>query len=102
MHANAVTQRLAKGIQFDFEDIALLGLEAVRERQRGGTEEVHMHVARTQELGVFEMVVFEVFQAVAHVCLAAEKLLLPDHLMPTADTAGDRKSTRLHSSPEKA
>nr|GFD19589.1 hypothetical protein [Tanacetum cinerariifolium] len=57
-------------------------------------EIVNVHIARAQELGVLEMVEFEVGQAVAHVVFATEKLLLPDHLAVALDAAHAGQVTR--------
>ena len=50
-----------------------------------------MHIARHEELAVFEVVVFEVFQAVAHIGLATEEFVLPDDLAVAQDAAGARQ-----------
>jgi hypothetical protein len=46
---------------------------------------MHVYIARAQELRVLEVVVFKVFQAVAHVVFTAEKLFFPDYLVPAQD-----------------
>src|SRR5690349_20166701 len=49
---NAVAQRLAEGVEADFEGVARARLDAVGERQRGGAEVMHVDIAGAQELGV--------------------------------------------------
>ena len=71
--------------------IPRLGTYTVGERQGGGAEEVNVHIARREELAVFEVVIFKVFEAVAHIGLAAKKFVLPDHLAVTQDAAGTRQ-----------
>ena len=83
-----VDQRCAELGLTDFEDITRLRTNAVCKRQCRRPEEVDVHIPRTQELTVLEMVVFEVFQAVAHVRFATEKLVLPQHFAITQDTTG--------------
>src|SRR5271155_2745291 len=39
----AVAQRQAEGLGLDLENVALLGLDPVAERERRGAEEMHMH-----------------------------------------------------------
>ncbi|VXB96765.1 hypothetical protein PSEUDO8O_20332 [Pseudomonas sp. 8O] len=94
VNADAIAQRLAQRIETDLEGIARLRLDAVGERQRRGAEEVHMHIAGTQELAILEVVVLEVLQAVAHVVLTGEELLLPQHLVAPTNTADAGQVTR--------
>jgi hypothetical protein len=75
---DAIDQRRAELGLADFEDVARLR-RMPSANDRVAVPKNDMYVARTQELAVFEVVVFEVGQAVAHVRLAAEKLLLPKH-----------------------
>ncbi|RMP78665.1 hypothetical protein ALQ16_204009 [Pseudomonas syringae pv. actinidiae] len=49
---------------------------------------MHMYVTRPEELGVFEVVILKVFQAVAHVGLAAEEFFFPQYFAITPDAAG--------------
>ncbi len=53
-----------------------------------------MHVTRPEELRVLEVVVFKVFQAVAHVRFATEELFLPQHLAIAPDPTGARQALR--------
>ena len=88
---DAIDQRCAEFGLADFENVTRLGANAIGERQGRGAEKVNVHVARAQKLAVLEVVVFEVRQAVAHVGLATEELVLPQHFTVTQDAAGARK-----------
>src|SRR5471030_1459984 len=84
----------------DFKHVTRLGADAIGEGQGRGAEEVNVHVPRSQELAVFEVVVFKVFKAVAHVGLAAEELVLPQHLTITQDAAGACQVLRQFTDPK--
>jgi len=77
-----------------------LRANAVGKRQGSGAKKVDMHIARAQELAVFEVVIFEVFQAVAHVGFAAEKLALPQHLAIAHDAAAASQMLRQLANPQ--
>ncbi len=55
---------------------------------------MHMHVTGPEELCVLEVVVFKVFQAVAHVRFATEELFFPQHLAVAPDPTGARQALR--------
>ena len=86
--ADTVFQRGAERIEADLESITRLGFNPVGERQRGGTEVMHVNITRAQELRVLEVVEFEIGQTVAHVVFAAEKLFFPDRFAIARDAAG--------------
>ncbi|MCY1435625.1 hypothetical protein D9M71_517260 [compost metagenome] len=71
-----------------------LGLDVVGHRQGGRTEEVHVHIAGPQKLAVLEVVVLKVIQAVAHVVLATQEFLFPEHLAVSPDPAGTDQVAR--------
>ena len=75
-------------------------LDPVGEGQRGGTEVMHVDVARTEELRVLEMVVLEVLQAVAHVVLAGKERLLPEHFAVAQDPALALQVARQFADPQ--
>src|SRR5690242_3642828 len=70
----------------DFEDIPGLGLDAGNEAQRGGAKVVDVEVAGTPEVGVFEMVMLDIGDGVAHVRLAGQERRGPE-LLAVADDA---------------
>ncbi|MNR54536.1 hypothetical protein D3C85_1747390 [compost metagenome] len=49
---------------------------------------MHVNITGTQKLRVFEVVKFEVGQAMAHVVFTAEKFLFPNRFAIAFDAAG--------------
>src|SRR3990167_315982 len=95
-----VDQRRAELGLTDLEHITLPGANAVGKGQGRGAEKMNVHVPRTQELAVLEMVVLKVLEAVAHVGLAAEELVLPQHFTVTQDAAGASQMCRQFADPQ--
>ena len=73
--------------QIHLEDVAGLRLDAVDEAHRRGAEEMQVHVAGHAVLRILEVVILEIRERVAHVRLAREERLLPDHRAIAADAA---------------
>src|SRR5687768_6239254 len=69
--ADRVAQRAAEVLERDDHLVAVFESHAVFEAEQVGAEEVNVDVARVAVLGVFEMVVLEVRERVAHPFLAA-------------------------------
>jgi len=82
-----IAQGRAEGGSADLKDVAILGLDAVGDRQRRGAEIVDVEITRTAEAIVLEVMIFEVGQRVAHVGLAGQEGLLPDRLTLSHDAA---------------
>nr|GEU28270.1 hypothetical protein [Tanacetum cinerariifolium] len=63
-----------------FAGFAFLDHDVVGHAQGGGAEEVDVHIARTVEQRVLEVVVLQVGDGVRHILLAAEERLFPAYL----------------------
>ena len=75
-----VAQRSPKCRYTDFEFVTFLCFHAVCKAQRRCAKKVHVQISGTTELGIFEMVMFEVRDGVTHIVLACHESLLPDRL----------------------
>ena len=73
--------------RLDLEHVACLGREPFGEGEGRRAEEMDVHIARTPEEVVFEVVALEVGEAVAHVGLARKKGALPDRRPAAQDAA---------------
>lgn len=92
--AQRIAQRRAECRQLDLEHVARLHLHVVGKAQRGGAEEVQVHIARATVRGVLEVVVFQVGQRVAHIVLASDERFFPQHLLATDDAAAAAQVAR--------
>lgn len=69
----------------DFEDIFWSSFDFVGEGQCGGIEVMYVDVVWMEELCVFEMVVFEVFQVVVYVVFVGKECLLLEYFVVVQD-----------------
>ena len=92
---NRVAERRPEFRRMNFKLVSRPGPDAVCERQGGGAEEMDVHAAGTQELRVFEMMVFQVFQRMAHIVFAGKKRFFPDRF-PIADYPADASDVGRH------
>src|SRR4051812_22729424 len=76
-YLQSVAQRPPELGYLDLEHVAGLGLEPVRKAERRCAEEMGVHVARTAEQRVLEVVALQVLDTVRHVALARQERLLP-------------------------
>src|SRR5579859_2300404 len=78
--AKRVAQRPPELGRLDLEYVADLGFELLGEAAGSGAEEMHVHIAGMAKVAVFEMMVFEISDGMAHVCFAREPVFCPDFL----------------------
>ena len=83
-----IAHRQGEGRGGDFEHIAFLRCDAIAERQRRRAEEMDMDVAGTAEQVIFEMMMFQIGEAVRHIAFARQERLFPDRDAIAQDAAG--------------
>ncbi len=75
---NPVLQRASHPYPVDFHHVVLLQENILSEAQSIGSEEVDVRVAGTAVLGILEVMVLQIFNAVAHVGIPRFDRLGPD------------------------
>ncbi len=78
LFVDGISQRAAKAFETNFGDISFSEDNAFAEGERVGSVEVDVNTARLTVPGEFEVMMFEVGQAVAHVFFSACDLLMPE------------------------
>ena len=76
---------MAKPWSRDFKTVAGLGYDACIPAQRGGAEEVAVHIARPTEDAVLKMMMFQAGNGVRHMIFPGQKWLLPESLSISFD-----------------
>src|SRR5437879_710026 len=83
--ANRVAQSAPEAVKTDLHDVFIVQPNAFTETQTVGAEEMHMHVSWLAMLLEFEMMMFEILQAVAHFDFAGSDLSGPKHPVGTVN-----------------
>src|SRR5690606_19312947 len=89
-----VAQRPAEEGRRDFEHVAHGRLDAIRTAQRAGPVEIDMHVSRPAKSDIFEMMMLQIGDGVAHIRLAREEFLPPYRLPVPQDLRSARDMRR--------
>src|SRR5215470_12244735 len=77
IYVHRVSKRAPVSFYTDLHDVPIFQTNAVAETEAVRSKEVHMHIASVPMNRVLEVMVFNVFESVAHFRIAGPKALVP-------------------------